>query len=199
MLIDKVPDHEIRAICGELLHRLKPRAEQIMRAIPEKEFTAWTRAVKDILADIGSKHEPSYESIHSDTDANLHEFLLDFVWWSREGGGAGVLACECEFGNTRHERGNPARVAEDFDKLLSFKAPLKLMIFDSYGSKAKVATTQQDVVKLLNEYLQEYRLHMAGETYVLLDTCEKPKMWKCDVVKDGRDSRLSFEEFDLAA
>jgi hypothetical protein len=194
MLVEKISIEEIANICQILASEVKAKAEILIVQMPRREDTAWTLAVKATLEEIGSKK--GYESLYSNREKGNHEFLLDLVWWDRRDGfDAAALACECELGNKRDELHNPLRVEEDFDKLLSFKAPLKLMIFDSYGTKAGSQNTVDQIITALNGYLQRYRIHIAGETYLLWDCSDESKFWKCDITMNGIDSTLGFEPF----
>jgi len=116
--------------------------------------------------------------------------MLDFVWWGR---GKAVLACECEWGNTRDADRNALRVAEDFDKLLSFKSPFKLMIFDSYSQP----DTRDQVIKLLERYLREFTDHRKSEQYLVIDMCKKPAAWLCEITQEGSDPGLNLEVITL--
>jgi hypothetical protein len=190
---------ETKEICYELLRTVAPRAEELQKLAPKKYFTAWTSAVKAILEEIGKK---KYASIYSSPEKYLHEFLVDFTWWD-EVNKVTILACECEFGNTWDEAGNPERVGEDFDKLLSVKALFKLMIFDSYGSK-KRGNQLQKIIERLNKSLSEFGQHVAGEIYIALDTCdmnnlERPRLWQCVIEHNGADESLMFIEIAKGA
>jgi hypothetical protein len=190
---------EAETICHELLKTVRPRAEKLKKLNPKREFTAWTSAVKAVLEAIGMKRNKHYESLYSSKENDLHEFLVDFTWWDKKNK-VTVLACECEFGNTRDEAGNPGRVGEDFDKLLSVKASVKLMIFDSYESKKNAGQTQK-ILRNLSSRFREFGQHIAGEIYILLDTrdldCERQRLWQCVIKKDGRDRSLAFSEFSV--
>ena len=129
----------------------------------------------------------------------MSEFMLDLVWWKDGPGGYAELACESEFGNLRDPKRNAGRVAEDFDKLLSFKAPFKLMIFDSYGARRDGSNpNREDVLTVLNRYLREYGDHRIGEQYVLVDMCSgKAAAWLCPITQEGEDTTLTFQPISL--
>jgi hypothetical protein len=155
------------------------------------EFTQWTHAVKYWLA--RKARELKLYPIYTDGQGT-REFMLDLVWWQEGIGGSAILGCEIEWGNSRDICRNPARVAEDFDKLLSFKAPLKLMIFDSYSN----IQTQSAVLAELNRYFREYGDHRAGEQYLIMDMSPLKNDWYCKIMSDGEDSRLHFDPLNSA-
>ena len=151
------------------------------------EFTQWTLAVKTWLAKEAELLGFRALSNH----AGGREFLLDMVWWQQEDGERAVLACESEFGNSRYPDLAPMLVGEDFDKLLSFKSPLKIMIFDSYTDGIE---TQRKVIEELNKYLQNFGDHRKGETYIAIDLCKRHKAWTCSVAIDGQDRSLQLQK-----
>jgi len=153
------------------------------------EYTQWTLAVKMWLAQEAQTRGLRMLSNH-DGDS---EFLLDAVWWKNAPGERALLACECEWGNLRDVQSNHLRVAEDFDKLLSFKAPLKLMIFDSYNEEA----LQARIISELDRYLQAFGDHRAGEIYVALDMSRQKKAWLCRIEEDGEHTDLSFQTLSV--
>jgi hypothetical protein len=154
------------------------------------EFTQWTLAVKLWLA--AEAEALGFRALSN--HAGGREFLLDMVWWKREGGEGAVLACESEFGNSRYPQMTPMLVGEDFDKLLSFKSPLKIMIFDSYTNGAQL---QSQVLCELNGYLQGFGDHRKGEVYITIDLCKESKAWSCSVASDGVDHNLRFKTLEL--
>jgi hypothetical protein len=81
-----------------------------------RKYTRWTYAVKRWLAQ--SAEEKDCYAIFTESGKS-NEFVLDLVWWKQGRPSNALLACDSEWGNSRHPEGNPARVAEDFDKLLS--------------------------------------------------------------------------------
>jgi hypothetical protein len=112
------------------------------------------------------------------------------VWWQEKGSQRAVLACESEFGNSRYPALTPLLVGEDFDKLLSFKSPWKIMIFDSYTDGAE---TQRLVIEELNRYLRSFGDHRRGEIYIAIDLCKESKAWSCSIGSDGEDQGLEFK------
>ena len=104
--------------------------------------------------------------------------MLDVVWWQNKTPGSALLGCESEWGNTRfHEATMLLRVAEDFDKLLSFKAPFKLMIFEAEPD----SPNERDTLAELDRYLREYGDHRESEQYLVINLCDKPAAWLCRI------------------
>ncbi len=154
--------------------------QEYKRAPTAQESTRWTVAMKEWLSSIARQH--GMRGIHTASD--MSEFLLDLVWWHDGPPQGAVLACEMEWGNTRHPQGNPARVVEDFDKLLSVKAPFKLMLFDSYGN----AERRTEMISAMDSYLQKFGDHRAGEQYLAIDVSPLPHAWLCKISHDSEDS-----------
>ena len=148
------------------------------------EFTRWTAAVKEWLAVEAAKYNSS--AIY--TGPGQREFLLDVVWWSKGKPSSATLACESEWGNTRYAHQNAALVSEDFDKLLSFKAPFKLMIFDSYSQP----DTRQAVIQELDRYLADYNDHRENEQYLIIDMSQKPAAWQCKPYANPQLSEINL-------
>lgn len=149
------------------------------------EFTLWTLAVKTWLAK--QCRDRGYTPLSNHEGES--EFLLDFVWWKEAPGARAVLACECEWGNTRFPEAMPGLVAYDFDKLLSFKALFKLMIFDSYSQQH----LQDATIETLNRYLQEFGDHRSGEEYVVVDMSNLRAAWSAKIETDGEHASLKLQ------
>jgi hypothetical protein len=177
-------DLDPRLLAARLLQEVEASVEDGLIPKRRGEYTQWTLAVKIWLAEEARKLGLRMLSNH-DGDS---EFMLDAVWWKNAPGERAILACECEWGNLRDVESNHLRVAEDFDKLLSFKAPLKLMIFDSYNDER----LQGRVISELDRYLQGFGDHRAGEIYLAVDLSRQRKAWRCDIEADGEHPDLHF-------
>ncbi len=173
--------HEFASL---LLTEVKRLDEAYKHAPAADEATQWTAAMKDWLHSIGLQH--GMRSIY--TAPGMGEFLLDLLWWHDGPPQGAVLACEMEWGNTRDTKGNVARVVEDFDKLLSFKAPFKLMLFDSYRDKNK----QLEINSAIDDYLQGFGDHRTGEQYLVVDVSPLQNAWLCIIDRDGEDRLLKL-------
>jgi hypothetical protein len=158
-----------------------------------KENTAWTASIKKALAAMAKKSE--LQPFYSDSAEEISEFLLDVVWWEEKGGSRrAALGVECEWGDPRshsiEHRAN--QVIEDFEKLLQFKAPLKLMIFSADNAEMRRATH-----KKLLEYLRSFAQHVSGECYVFVEFASGCcYSYQCDIRTDGRDEQLQIVPLD---
>jgi hypothetical protein len=145
-----------------------------------------TKAVKIVLRRKGKKLGLQ---TFPDNDKRLGkprgEWLFDLVWWDdRPNRKRIVMAMESEW--TTDVNG----IVHDFEKLLSVKSPLKLMI---YKVRPKTARAVREKIQT---YLQEYTQHVRGERYIF---CEFQSGWHCSAylfhVKDaprGRVKEITF-------
>jgi hypothetical protein len=116
----------------------------------------WTEAAKQVLCGLAKKCRLTpYASIHLGSEKH-EEWLLDIVWHSVSGGTK--LAVESEWGKLEH-------VQDDFEKLMSIKSPLKLMLFKSGNTRLSTA----EVVQTLQGDLAPFKQNVKGETYLLVD------------------------------
>ena len=162
------------------------------------ENTEWTSAVREGLKKIASGLQAKTICVYSGFAPGGREFLLDIVWWSEIGGQGASLACECEWYWWRSFRpaNYPLHVGEDFEKLLVFKAPLKLVIIATPKDYLEI---QQAVIDEINKYLAGYKHHVAGEKYLVLDFAlinKVNKAWIANVRSSGA-SRPQLEEVEL--
>jgi hypothetical protein len=143
---------------------------------PRASNKLWTTAVKAGLYELGQNPE-LLVCCHNSKESG--EWLLDLIWMRRDTQEI-VLAVESEWGRA-------GDIEDDFVKLVSIKAPRKLMLF---------ATKIQDsrsVVEGLEHLMRKYRYHLEGEEYVALNvTAEKPLCYHFRVPRDGRLDAVSF-------
>ncbi len=95
-----------------------------------------------------------------DGSLDVQEWLLDFVWLDKRRL-AMKLAVECEWSSI------PAQIRDDFEKLMSIKAPLKLFIYAT--DKIKNSRVQQ----VLSEYLRNFSQNVEGEMYLLMEVHDR--------------------------
>lgn len=157
--------------------------------LPGNEGTFWTRSMKQWLCDLGEASALRTIS----TGPGTSEFLLDLVWWQDRSPRGAVLACEMEWGNTRDPKKNPGRVLEDFEKLMSFKAPFKLMLFDSYNHGDR----HKEMVARMEDALRDFADHRKGEDYLLFDVSPLRQAWHFAVYRDGADAKISLHKLEL--
>jgi hypothetical protein len=142
------------------------------RAGNDKSRAVWTTSVQ-IALDFYRKNQPWLlsELLPPITADVLPEkwkkdsFLLDFVVWRRDLNGheGAWLACESEW-----DLGSKA-IIKDFEKLLSFKAPLKLMIYDI---KNRDPAASREAIKAS---IARFRWHSVEETYLFLEFVNNEK------------------------
>jgi len=117
-----------------------------------------------------------------------YPWLLDFVWWSRQNGTEQmVLAVESEM-----DKRVGKEIEPDFQKLPSFKCPLKLLVFS-----ADVG----DTIKMAEHYLQKFTQHIDGEKYLLVGFVDPhPQCWWFSVIGNGRleSDTVEFVEIQLS-
>jgi hypothetical protein len=149
--------------------RIKKRAElnPLNGMTIKKDRALRTQAVKVKLRRLGKIHKcQTFPDDNKLLKRRRPEWLFDIVWWDDTPGRNGVrLAVECEW--SRPLRG----IVDDFDKLMSVKSPLKLMIY-RVGKKSSSA-----VREAIQESLQDFGQHVKGENYLL---CEFHPDWKCE-------------------
>jgi hypothetical protein len=111
-----------------------------------------------------------------DPDSSKGEYLVDFVWGEKNLGQRVLLAGESEWATDRY--GKETRwslVEEDFEKLLSVKAPFKVLVFSSDLNIAESLGALDGDFSIgfaktrLKASLKGYGHHLAGEVYVFID------------------------------
>jgi hypothetical protein len=115
-----------------------------------------------------------------------HRFVLDFLWWTSTGT---ALAVESELSSTLKG------MLHDFEKLLCWKSPLKLMIVREHppGIRADL------IARKLSEDAQNMSQFFKGECFVLFIFGEagKNRAYAYCVLKD-RTNRFEFVEIPLS-
>jgi hypothetical protein len=163
--------------------RVRKKAEELqtLKEYAGHEQTAWTAALKLILKEDGDAL--SCESLYRlKGDDSSSEFLLDFVWWKRFGTSEGaLLACESEFGNPRDHSNYVKAIGSDFWKLLTFKAPVKMMVFDVISGGDR----ELEILRLLTAFMRRYIAHVEGELYLFVDTSPAFKIWYVRIPRSG--------------
>ncbi len=143
--------------------------------------TVWTLALKTVLMSLAERH--SCLCFCSSREHHKSEFMLDFVWWEHTPDfDRAVLGRESEWGNPRFTERRHEEVAADFEKLLSFKAPMKLLVFE-----AKSETMRENIHAEIRKYGTRFAQHVKGESYIFVEfsggTC---KSHSYEVKADGR-------------
>jgi hypothetical protein len=121
----------------------------------------WTKAVKNVFRTEGlalGRETIDFYGTHQGEEKNYREWLLDAILYVE---GRGVLvAVESEF-----ER-NVQGIIYDFWKLLSIKAPLKILIIDSRKQGTRYF---RRLFEVINAYARGFEQHLPREIYYLLD------------------------------
>jgi hypothetical protein len=116
----------------------------------------------------------------------VQEWLLDLVWLDKETL-AMKLAVESELSPKMPHR------LEDFEKLMSTKAPLKLFIYQT----SNVAEGPK-VRNKLEGYLRRFTQHVEGEEYLLMELNQKsPYFHQYRVPESGKIHEISFVPLPL--
>jgi hypothetical protein len=183
------PQHE--SFIKEIVAAIPFEAKQLASSLPEAErdrLAPWTKAVKKVIEQTGDKFGKSMNKTmqfsgtsHSE-DKPAHEWLLDAVL-SEENRGV-LVAVESEFSE------RPAHICYDFRKLLSIKAPLKILIIDSRKNLSEVILTG------INECAQRFEQHQMGEVYYVLDFHQgrvDVHRWQIGDVREGKAPKFKFE------
>jgi hypothetical protein len=189
------------AFIRSLMPRVKKKAEELqtLEEYARSEQTAWTDALKFILKEDGDalgcashcRFSPRWFAaarrlactpISSKGDDSSSEFLLDFVWWKKFGTSEGaLLACESEFGNEWARSKDVEAIGSDFWKLLVFKAPVKMMVFDVISGGGR----ERKILDLLTDFMRTYIAHVEGELYLFVDTSPAFKIWYVSIPRSG--------------
>ena len=95
----------------------------------------------------------NFSAFYLDKNRKIHAFLLDYLWWSNKGS---LLAAESEFVE------GIVGMKHDFEKLLCWKAPLKLMIVREHPR-----ILAETIRQVLSEYARSVPQLVKGECFVL--------------------------------
>lgn len=139
------------------------------------------------------------------TEEAKSEFMLDFLWLNEvnENYRGAVVGCECEWARNR-KQGAYEEVRRDFRKLLHFKAPVKLFIYDCpHDDRARIR-------EMLCSHLQNFEQHVKGECYIFVEfygKCPKDKAepwpqeaWKIQVEEDRKlSTTVKFPTIGLSS
>ena len=164
---------DLYTISEELVHGLPSELSD-----PYAANTPWTKAVKARLYAIGNAR-----GLKTYCHGSKHggEWLLDVVWMVPNEHHI-VLAAESEWGILPH-------VEDDFDKLMSIKAPCKLLLFNTNNHN-----DADIIINKLQSNMLAYPYHIAGEEYMLLEvTASGAFRYYFKVLKDGRQDDATFD------
>ena len=162
------------------------------------EAKCWTIAVKDAFHAV--KRKPVYGTIGAKTidyyatragngkEKRGREWLLDVVLYVEDKGA--LVAVESEWGSSVDG------IKFDFMRLLSFKAPLKILIIDT-GRRGIDAVKNR-----IEGYARGFEQHQPGEVYYLIDYHEGRDKGQHDVYRyetgracaSGRAAKFTFKK-----
>lgn len=152
----------VESLAAELQQRIPQIAAQQRNSDGNK---AYTTAVKQALREIGNAAK--LVTFYTGAEPHMKEFMLDVVLWNMTPGAQGaVIGAESEWGNPRSNdiefRSN--QVLEDFEKLRSFKAPLKILFFSSENESMRRRMHEKITTSLC-----EFAQHVNGEQYLFME------------------------------
>lgn len=143
--------------------------KQFCRLVPTETGTdmssaSWTRAVKKVLHDLMPRKGMRFFASYKSEKEKHHEWLVDVAWYQSDRKNLAFVA-ESEWASWFKKK--PRKIdliRDDFEKLMSMKAPLKLMIFESDD-----LDQQKAIIGALERYLGESDQNVPGERYLLVD------------------------------
>jgi hypothetical protein len=144
----------------------------------QKDRPTWTRAVQKSLDEYRDKQKWAGSEVlppwNKDVpeDSRKNSFLLDFVVWRRDIGGnkeGAWIACESEWNLDSDS------IVKDFHKLLSFRAPYKLMIYDA-GHNGKLS---EKCRKEFEKAFAGFQWHLDDEIYVFVEFVKGDRIARC--------------------
>lgn len=164
-------------LVNELIARVRP---QVTRLSTDLE---WSRAVKQSLRLLGNERGNIVAP-----DDEQDEFMLDLIWWRDKGSNDVDLAVECDWGNKK-------ALEYDFGKLLSIKAPLKLMVYGPSRREKRGLPIREGIEK---HYMEKFSQHVAGERYLLVEVDVSENLvfaYETLVSENGRIQSPEFKQF----
>ena len=156
--------------------RVVPLARRIERRnltrLEDVDDTPKRRALRTKAIQILLRREGKHRGFQTfpDKDKRLTkprgEWLYDVIWWNERNGHKGVkLAVESEWNANKDD------IIDDFEKLLSIKSSLKMMIY-------RVRRNDQGHVReAMKNCFLSFGQHVHGENYIL---CEFQPGWTCN-------------------
>jgi hypothetical protein len=89
---------------------------------------------------------------------------------------------ESEWGNPRNLKGRAAQIESDFEKLLSFKAPIKLLTFETSDTAMR-----KEIHDAITRKASNFRQHVKGECYIFAEFSQgKCFTYLFEVPSDGK-------------
>lgn len=162
----------------ELFEKLTLIIPAELKRLGGESNAAWTIAVNVTLCRLAQ--ELRFEPYCGQQSG---EWLLDMVWLKGQAGMS--LAAECEWIKSKEA------ISDDFEKILYFKAPLKLFIFQAKSHEGESAKFRQTMQGLMDQFTH----HVSGEQYVLFEVGGQYAYgYKYQVPSTGKLPPVIFEE-----
>lgn len=173
---EKIFTDEVRSFAEKFVSGVLATVPDAKPPCSGGERPPWTAAIKQVLRQMGS---------NEGHEAYAWEPLLDFIWWSRRDGGEEmILAVESEL-----DKDVIGQIAQDFQKLPSFKCKRKLLIFSADPEETRL---------MAESYLRKFTQHCAEEEYVLIGfTASGPRCYLYSVPNDGKQDKVKFTPLQL--
>jgi hypothetical protein len=136
----------------------------------------------------------SYRVVRGQSGRHIGEPHLHMTW--RDPGRGTVLAAECEWGVA-------GDVAAAFERLMTVKAPMKLLIFRSCHAGAErqdilLRTDIDAILKAVGAAILDFGQHVEGETYILLERVEQESVFRSYEFRVPANGKLALQ-FEEAA
>jgi hypothetical protein len=168
---------EMDVLAQTLLERVRPIAKAVEERNPQSSPTPWTRAVYQVLRELGCGLGFDVYSCLPDCHG---EWLFDTVWKRKTGDLA--LVAESEWAQATKE------ILYDFRKVLIAKAPIKLLVYDGGDEEC----CSQSIRNAIEECMEAYSAHVPGESYLLVSFGPTSQYAHSFTVHDGVVPSIKF-------
>jgi hypothetical protein len=163
---------------------------------PRTHTTPWTRGIYCTLKE--HLEAVKGQAVFTNPEGKKSEFMLDFLWLDEvdKYHRRALMGMECEWARQRTEDPYEA-VRRDFTKLLHFKAPLKVLVYEC-------PDVDRDRIRdMLRSCLSRFEQHVGGECYVFVEflgiipkcpseACPQ-EAWEFRVEQNGIPPKVEFQ------
>ncbi len=170
---------EIKLPIDDLVSRITERFPFHATIVDQTNFLR--RALQELGSSLG------YRVLGSPSNFASGE-CLDLAWW--EPGTGTVLAADCAWGNA-------GEVFAAFTRLMTRKSAVKLLVFcgRQAGADREDILLRSDtdaVLAALGSALLDFRQHLTGELYVLVERVERQSLFRYYQFAVPSDGKLAF-------